>query len=664
MNKVTLEQRNERDFLFFSYILCVLVFYFSQSNYFTGPFITLDEPTYFKLSKSIFENFSFMNHMQYYPLYPFMVSLSFLSGSTASAYEIIKILNVLFYTSLLIPLFYICKKLFDRKLIYYILPIILIFLPQRILFSLVWAEPLYYPLLGFALLFFINFVEDRSIKNGMLLGTVLGCLYLTKPIGGVLFIACFLSLTVEYIFCENQEKKRMLREEKKAYFAVLFTFMIFFICWSTRNLINGHLIGYASEQSLLKESIYNFVDLIKAIFYQLTYFFTASYFIFTALFFCALFNIKNLKKNVRPFILAVLLYEMGVIAVSGIHRIQSINLPLGRYTSAMLPYIIIIAIFFLCHYNADIRKNKNIVFLIILSGIMLLLTMIYSPLPASLYSYGFLNNFDLAIWNNFINYGALTYEVQNVNTIIVPVILFVFSIVFILVKSQKLKCGFCISLLAFMVISGVIDVSYIKRLSNNTRNLNAVCKYAVKNLSPEDELYLDTNIGLDTSYVDVWFDGDYKKIDYKEVVDQNMKIDFGSAESPIEDGFYGIQAPWVGAALYNDTTGMGFDPENLEDLHGTATAVESEIGLNDVVFGSETSNFYVKKRPGKYKVKLNYNFAPFQDLNFEFDLLVNGTYIDTVNHDTKELEFTVDVKEEEELIDFELRCSKSIQTNR
>ena len=265
----------------------------------------------------------------------------------------------MFYTSLLIPLFYICKKLFDRKVIYYILPIILIFLPQRILFSLVWAEPLYYPLLGFALLFFMNFVEDRSIKNGMLLGTALGCVYLTKPIGMVLFISCFLSFTVEYIFCENQEKKRMIREEKKAYFSVLFTFMIFFIFWSTRNLINGHLVGYASEQDLLKESLYNLVDLVKSIFYQLTYFFTASYFIFTALFFCALFNIKNLKKNVRPFILAVFLYEMGVIAVSGVHRIQNIVTPLGRYTSAMLPYIIIIAIFFLCHYKHRCTRGTN-----------------------------------------------------------------------------------------------------------------------------------------------------------------------------------------------------------------------------------------------------------------------------------------------------------------
>ncbi len=641
-----LDRKNEKRILFLSYILCAVVLYYTQSKYFAGPFITLDEPTYFQLSKSIFENFSFLNHMQYYPLYPLVISLSFITESTVKAYEVIKIINILVYVFVIFPLFFICKKLFTKKVICYILPIVLIFLPQRVLISLVWAEPLYYTLLGFTLLFFMNFIENKSKNNAIFLGVSLGCFYLTKPIGIILFIACFLSLIIEYIFWDN-------KKEKKNYLFVLFVFAIFFIFWSARNLINGSLFGYESETSLLTVSIYNFIDYIKAVFYQLTYFFTASYFIFTALFFCALFNLTNLEKDVRPLVLIVLLYEMGIVAISGVHRIQSINIPYGRYTSAILPYVIIIAIYFI-NNQVNSMEIKNIVFTTILSIIMLIMTIIYSPLPASLYSYGFLNNFDLAIWNIFLNKGSLTYEPQNVNVVVLPVILFLYSIIFYLLKSKKVKYGICISVFVLMVTSGFVDTSYIKKLSNNTRKLNYLCRYVVENSIPKDRLYLDSNANIDTSFVDVWLGGDYKSIDYKKVSEQNIKIDFGSAESPIEEGCYAVQAPWIGAALYRDDIGIGFDPENLEDLHGTATVAECDLGLNDVVFGSETSDFYIKKAPGKYNVKLSYNFDNFQDLDFEFDIVVNGEYIATVNNDTKDLNFTVNVKEYEELIDFKL----------
>ncbi|MDK2982142.1 MAG: hypothetical protein PWQ55_2489 [Chloroflexota bacterium] len=179
----------------FSLVVVVKMLLVIPSAY--GPVIRGDELRYFQMTHSLYDgNFTIgnINHSPY--LYPLMLSVAFSFG--AHTYDVIKILNVLYSSSIVFPLFLIARKYFSKKNAL-LVTLVASVLPYHLLFPrLVMSENLFFPLLMWVIFFVLHQPSNKrlalpwELKTGIAIGLLYMTRYITLAIIPFLLLAWWL----------------------------------------------------------------------------------------------------------------------------------------------------------------------------------------------------------------------------------------------------------------------------------------------------------------------------------------------------------------------------------------------------------------------------------------------------------------------------------------
>ena len=165
------------------FILLVIVKIFLVLPTAYGPIIRGDELRYYEMAAYIFDGTFYIENIYHSPfLYPLMLSISFLFNE--NAYDCIKILNVIFSSSIIIPLFLIARKYLPSKGAF-LITVIASILPFHLLFPrVVMSENLYFPLLLWSMVFILFIPHSTKLQWPwhLLGGITVGLLYMTRYI--------------------------------------------------------------------------------------------------------------------------------------------------------------------------------------------------------------------------------------------------------------------------------------------------------------------------------------------------------------------------------------------------------------------------------------------------------------------------------------------------
>lgn len=339
--------------LIFWYLIFVIVK--SLLSYFIpAPSAFSDEYIYTKMARSIFSFFTFDIHGKpstiFLPLYPFILSLSYIFRDMQVIYLVMKIFNSFLSSLIIFPAWLISKEFMSRNKALF--PAVLVsVIPATFSFTpYIMAENLFYPLFLFTIFFIYKYLNENSSYYAFLSGLFLGLIYLTK-ITGLILLPVILSLSLYKL------KKAELDFKK-----IILLFSISFITvlpWILRNgflfgfTLNGLLGGYIKEFSrfsLFSFSAWFILYICFIILASGILFFTSTFFL-----------VKNKKTRLIFFIF--LLSTLTLIIIGANHNAGEPYLnsslvtgrPIGRYMDTILPFLFILGFIGLDLY----KKNKD-----------------------------------------------------------------------------------------------------------------------------------------------------------------------------------------------------------------------------------------------------------------------------------------------------------------
>lgn len=182
-----------------------------------GPSHFGDEPHYWETALSLANgSYDVVEYHRYSPVYPLSLLPAFISVDPVKTYDYSKILNALYITSAIFPGYMLIRKFRKRNESIVVSTLLLlnplnVVIPGRIL-----TENLFYPLFLWSILFAFTKVFQKSKRNqiieSLVLGILLGILFLTRYIGLVLIPALLL---VWWLKPFNQEKLPLLISKEK-----------------------------------------------------------------------------------------------------------------------------------------------------------------------------------------------------------------------------------------------------------------------------------------------------------------------------------------------------------------------------------------------------------------------------------------------------------------
>jgi 4-amino-4-deoxy-L-arabinose transferase-like glycosyltransferase len=427
-----------------------------------------DDYQYLKLAESFFYHFSFEVHglptLQYYPLYPILISISYLFKDNTLTYLIIKMLNSIFSSLIIIPSYLLAREFLSKKRSLFI-SIFIGLLPSNFsLMSYVMAENLFYSLFLFSIYFIYKSFSDKELKYYILAGILVGLTFLTR-INGIILIILVVLLILLNIFTRRFDKKSLI--------IPLVSFMII-APWLLHNLSSYNI--YSKESLILlqyQNRIYPFVIWFMSYIGFIT---LASGFIFAPLFALS-FKIKNPKMNLFRNISLITILLTLILATN--HNLRTIKYiyklnnfifvagrPIGRYVDFILPLIVIIGFVGLNYYLENKKKINDSLLKkagSVLTFIMLISThLIFRPLVP-------FNNVSLTIFG-FLKYliDLIFYSKTSFESNITLASFIIIGLIFIFISLlsynilKKFNHRTIISfLLAFVIISSLISLGVI-----------------------------------------------------------------------------------------------------------------------------------------------------------------------------------------------------------
>ena len=329
----------------FIFYLAIVLLKILLSLLIPSPSIFSDDYVYIKLARSFFFDFNFTIHGVavdvYPPLYPMLLSVSYLFKDMTIIYPLMKVINALVSSLIIIPAFLLSKEFFNEKKSL-IIALFISFIPSNFSFSpYIMSENLFYPLSLFTLYFIYKSFLENGYKYNVLAGVFLALSYLTRTIA----INIVGALVVSYVILFFIGKINRSLIVKK--FFVSFCFFIVIISpWMIRNF---YLYGFNLKLLFgpYAQSALNIVTKFKLMNYIIKFLVYISYLILASLiiFPFKLTNIFN-KKNLNFLILLIpLLIATLVIAANHGSRVVFFEWftgrYIGRYVDFLLPLIFI-----------------------------------------------------------------------------------------------------------------------------------------------------------------------------------------------------------------------------------------------------------------------------------------------------------------------------------
>src|SRR3989344_1431915 len=186
--------------LYIAFVLVKIIL----SLFVTGPSVFSDEYVYSKLGWSIFNQGEYSIHgigaSSPVPLYPILLSISYIFGNAGLIYFFMKLLNILVLSATIFPIYFLARKFLDYKKT---LILCLLTMLTPMLFNTnfyLMSENLYYPLFMTFVYFSHEAISKNSEKKNIISGALLGLLFLTRAISGFIIPTFFLT----YIFLRKK----------------------------------------------------------------------------------------------------------------------------------------------------------------------------------------------------------------------------------------------------------------------------------------------------------------------------------------------------------------------------------------------------------------------------------------------------------------------------
>ncbi|MCD4666953.1 glycosyltransferase family 39 protein, partial [archaeon] len=241
-------------------LLKIILSYFIPS-----PSAFSDSYIYAKMARSFFNFGIFSVHglptHQYLPLYPILLSISYIFNDMTIVYSIMKVINSVLSSLIIFPTFLLAKEFLNEKKSL-IVSLLVSIIPSNFAFSaFLMSENVYYTLFLFSIYFIYKSFIDKSYKYDILAGVFIALTYLTKA-NGLILIPVVGAVFIINLFRKKYEFK------KKIVMAIVF--LLISAPWFIRNgllfgfNITGMLGGYSSEVGKLfgLTAIYPFLSWI------------------------------------------------------------------------------------------------------------------------------------------------------------------------------------------------------------------------------------------------------------------------------------------------------------------------------------------------------------------------------------------------------------------
>ena len=374
----------------------VLLIKISLSFIISSPAGFWDEYIYSKLARSL----HFYNSLsltegtpsQFYPpLYPLILSLFYYLNDMQIIYFLMKILNSIISSIVIIPAYLLSKEFLDEKQTYYI-TILISLLPITFFFSnYILAENLFYPLFLSSIYFIYKSLKDKTITPNILAGLFISLTFLTKNLGLILIPIYILShIANKIVYKERLQIKNLI--------LCLILILLIISPWLIRNYTNfgpgvkGIFEDTAKDnlEALLQQRNTPYlIPLLNWIIIYSTSLVISSGLLFFFSSFFAFRNIKN-QKNTKYFILVVLISTILYILVLSNNSVGTTNenlpeifkyftdRPITRYIDILAPLILILGSIGLNNFKRNEDRNSlkklvlfNIPFFIISSQLTL-----------------------------------------------------------------------------------------------------------------------------------------------------------------------------------------------------------------------------------------------------------------------------------------------------
>jgi len=430
------------------------------SSFIPTPIAFSDEYIYMKLARSFFFDFNFSVHGNlvniYPPLYPVLLSISYLFNDITVVYFLMKVINALISSLIIIPSFLLAKEFLNEKKSL-IISILVSIIPSSFSFSShIMSENLFYPLSFFTIYFIYKSFSEKKYNYSILIGIFLALSYLTRTLAVALLGAFVLSYITLFIIKKDQRKQLINK-----FLVSIFFFVVLISPWMIRNFylyeFNLKLFfgSYSGSVSTIIND-FNLVNYIIRAFVYLGYIILASLIIFPLKF------INSIdKKNINFYILffSLLIATLIILVKHGkvvVFFDWFTGRYVGRYADILLPMIFIGGFM----GAQKIKKlNKCLIFIFgFLLAIASLLTL-HSLFPVNHLSLSWVGVLKYIF--EFIFYGKTTYLVELfAGSLIFFAIFFLFLLVLLLFLEKKFSLNKLIPyLFIFLILMNLLNFS-------------------------------------------------------------------------------------------------------------------------------------------------------------------------------------------------------------
>jgi len=440
--------------LFLWYLIFVIVK--SVLSYFIlAPTEFNDGYIYAKIARSFFHTLEFSvsgNPIHRYPpIYPIVLSVSYIFNDMTIVYFAMKIINSIVSSLIIFPAWLLSREFFTEKKAL-IAAILVSVIPSSFAYSFfIMSENLAYPLFLFAFYFSYKSFTEKTYKWNILAGVFIGLSYLTKGLIVMLLpaiIFTFLVLSFKNGFDLSETKRKIV---------MVFSSSIIIFPWLFRNIsIFGNsifgLFGSYSTQTPQNLYITQFQSFISWPVIYLGFLMMSTAFIF----FPMSFYIIKKKENLT-FSLLYFTSIISLLIILASHNLGGImyetffpwltGRPQGRLLDIILPLVFISGMLGFDIYKKQKSKLFNYILIASLFILIFSTQLIFFPLFP-------INNVSLA-WMGAIKYIFDLLSFSSMLSFILFSVLFLMIILFFYISHIKNKLKFN-KLLPYFIIFFVL----------------------------------------------------------------------------------------------------------------------------------------------------------------------------------------------------------------
>jgi len=423
-------------------------------------------------------------------IYPILLSPAYALGKMQSAYILMKLINTILSTLIIIPAFLLLKDFLSEKKAFISALIISIIPPFFSFSNYIMAENLFYTLFIFFAFFLYKSLTTEDWKFDILAGIFLGLCFWTKFLGIALFAIPPALILIRLIKKDFLSNKRLITKN----LVVFFSAVIVILPWI---IITGKIFGYSlptflggysvEAQGIITHNNY-FISFANWFLVYAGYLILASGVILGLL---ALSGLKNADNKKKVLYAITGLSTLFFIILASNHASGLIQRPIGRYVEAVLPLIMILG--FISLEKRDTRKIKKIVWwsiplFIIASQLMLANLFLMNNLSLS-----YLGLLPLAL--NYLFYQKIAYSGFYLYPSIISMLLIIsipFIILYLLRKHKINYRNVSLSLLALFMLMAVLNSFIISVHANTTWNKNEQMQLGkfLDNYAPKQSIVL------------------------------------------------------------------------------------------------------------------------------------------------------------------------------